>query len=123
MKVLITGDHNWDDYARILRELETLPENTIIVHGACKGADIIAGELAKELGFTVREYPAAWSEYGRPAGPIRNRSMFKAEHLPEEPIDLCLAFHNDILNSRGTRDMINVVKSANVLYKLCTSHD
>ena len=60
---------------------------------------MIAGEEAKKLGFTVREFPADWS-IGRSAGPIRNRKM-----LDEKP-DFVLAFHPDIKKSKGTADTV-----------------
>lgn len=123
MKVLVTGGQNWDDYERILRELQKFPAGTIIVHGACKGADIIAGELAKELSFVVREYPADWTTYRRAAGPIRNRHMLNVEHTDDEPIDLVLAFHDNIGSSRGTKDMLNVATQAGIVCRLCTSKE
>jgi hypothetical protein len=62
-----------------------MPSGTTIIHGAqCTigpdkrpigGADWIAGEVARSLGFTVEEYPADWKQYPRTAGPIRNELM------------------------------------------------
>lgn len=47
--------------------------------------------------------------------------MLTMEHLPEEPIDLCLAFHNDIASSRGTKDMKGKAERAQILTELITS--
>lgn len=99
MRVLICGDRNWHDRARIARAIAKLPVGTEVIHGAARGADQIAGEEAKKLGFTVREFPADWSK-GRSAGPIRNRQM-----LDEKP-DFVLAFHPDIKSSKGTADTV-----------------
>jgi hypothetical protein len=99
MRVVVCGDRNWTDRNRIFRALSKLPPDTEIIHGACRGADILAGEEAKKLGLVVREFPADWS-LGRAAGPIRNRKM-----LDEKPI-LVIAFHSDIKNSKGTADTI-----------------
>ncbi len=118
MKVLVTGDRFWDDYEATLRELEGLPKDCIIVHGACRGADTIAGEIAKALGMEVRPYPADWGRYGRGAGPVRNRQMLKEEHLPDEPIDLVLGFHKNIQESRGTKDMLAISRAAGVQTRL-----
>lgn len=99
MKVLVCGDRSWTDRARITRALAKLPKDTTVIHGACRGADIIAGEEAKKLGLTVREFPANWS-VGPSAGPIRNRKM-----LDEKP-DFVLAFHPNIKTSKGTADTV-----------------
>lgn len=98
MKVLICGDRFWDDYWTIYDEISKLNKDTIIIHGAAKGADIMGATIALKLGFTVNAFPAKWLQYGKAAGPIRNRQM-----LDQNP-DLVIAFHNDIENSKGTKD-------------------
>jgi len=42
--------------------------------------------------------------YGKAAGPIRNREMFK-----KRP-DLVVGFHENIFQSKGTKDMISVAR-------------
>lgn len=118
MKVLVTGDREWDDIELIAETLEKLPHDTIVIHGAARGADRIAGVVADALGFTVRDYPADWERYKKGAGPVRNRQMFKAEHRPEEPIDKAFAFHNNIESSKGTADMIRVLTAGGVPVEL-----
>lgn len=109
MKVLICGDREWTNISMIRRELEKLPKNTLIIHGAARGADSIADKVARELGFKKPiKYPADWTKYGKGAGPIRNREMLK-----EDP-DLVLAFHNSIENSKGTKDMIEISKERGI---------
>lgn len=118
MKLLITGSRDWESlehFEIIHRELSKFPAGTILVHGACGGVDTIAALIARELRFVVRDYPADWDRYGpKAAGMIRNHAMLKAEHLPEEPVDLVLAFHEDIENSRGTKGMVRIAKKASV---------
>jgi hypothetical protein len=53
-----------------------------LCHGGAKGADTIAGLIARELGKFVTEFPADWNRYGKGAGPIRNRQMLD-EFRPE----------------------------------------
>lgn len=101
MRVLVCGDRNWTDRARIARALAKLPPNTEVIHGAARGADMIAGEEAQKLGFIVREFPADWST-GRSAGPIRNRRMLNELRQG----DFVLAFHPDISKSKGTADTV-----------------
>jgi len=117
MKVLCTGDREWVDLETIVAELEKLPSGTIIIHGACRGADVACGLIAEALGFVVRPYPADWSGLERAAGPIRNQHMVNVEHRTEEPIDLCLAFHDDLLRSKGTKDMIKRIEKAKIPWK------
>lgn len=122
MKILVTGDRNWDDPVAIGKAiLETISEFDItlsesditVVHGAARGADSLAGEVSKTFGFRVLEFPAQWNLYGRAAGPIRNQQM-----LDENPdIDVCLSFHKNLNESKGTRDMVNRVTNAGIVHK------
>ncbi len=52
---------------------------------------------------------------GFAAGPIRNSFMLTEEHLPNEPIDLVLAFSDDFAKSKGTRDMMRKARGAGIL--------
>jgi YspA, cpYpsA-related SLOG family len=122
-KILVTGDREWSDIPRVVEELRGFRPGTILVHGACRGADVICAAVAEALRFDVRPYPADWVKHKRAAGPIRNQQMLDVENKPEEPIDLCLAFHNNIIDSRGTADMLDRVIKAGVPWKLCTSSD
>lgn len=121
MKVLVTGDREWSDIKTVIDTLEQLPAGTILVHGACRGADNICAAVAEALGFVVRPYPADWDRYHKGAGPVRNQQMLTEEHRADEPIDLCLAFHNNIESSRGTRDMIRRAEKAKITVRLITS--
>jgi hypothetical protein len=120
MKVLVTGSRDWSSIDVIVRELSKLPTGSIIVHGACRGADTIAGVVAEALGFEVRPYPASWNEFARSAGPIRNRYMLCAEHKRNEPVDLVIAFHADLENSTGTKDMVGIATVANIECRVIT---
>jgi len=102
MKVLVCGSRFWLNQRPIQDRLSQLPPGTTIIHGACKGADNIAGFVAEILGFPVRPYPAQWEKYGNGAGHIRNQHMLDREHTPEEPIDLVIAFD---MGGSGTNDM------------------
>lgn len=116
MKVLVCGSRKWRDWTPIERELRELPPGTIIVHGDAPGADNIADKIARALGFEVRPYPADWDAHPRAAGPIRNSRMLKEEHLPDEPIDLVLAFAKDFSRSAspGTNDMMDKARAARI---------
>lgn len=104
MKVLCCGDRNWNNKNVIVRELIKLPKDTIIIEGEARGADSQSRSAAEFLHLKVLKFYADWDKYGKSAGPIRNRKM-----LDENP-DLVLAFHNDIENSKGTKDCVNEAK-------------
>jgi len=109
-RVLCCGDRNWTDKAKIRLALEQLPPGTVIIHGDARGADRLSGEVAEELGFEVVKFPAQWARYGRGAGPIRNQQM-----LDEGKPTMVLAFHSNIEESKGTRDMITRANRAGLL--------
>lgn len=99
-RVLVCGDRNWLDKDTIKTYLIQLkPE--VVIEGECKGADLLAKECAIELGIIVESYPANWQEYGKAAGMVRNKEMI----IKGKP-DLVVAFHNNIDNSKGTKDML-----------------
>lgn len=105
-RILITGDRNWDDMPKMVAVLSRHihADRDIIIHGDARGADRMGAEVAKRLGVTkdrIHAYPADWNQYHRAAGPIRNQQM-----LTEGKPTLVLAFHNNIMESKGTRDMI-----------------
>lgn len=109
MQILISGSRNWKNYKAMYDVLKTLPKDTQIIHGGCRGADLMAGEIAKSLGFKESKvYPADWKKNGRGAGPKRNQLM-----LDENPeIVKVIAFHEDISKSKGTKDMIKRSRKA-----------
>lgn len=106
IRVLVCGDRNWKNMGIIERELIKLPADTIIIHGAARGVDTLAKFVAERIGLKIindgKGFPADWKRYGRGAGPVRNKQM-----IDEGKPDLILAFHDDIKNSKGTKNMIN----------------
>jgi hypothetical protein len=106
--ILVTGDRNWsmDNDAHKITVWGALngykKHNPIVVHGAAQGVDRIADVHARSLGYEVHPHPADWAAYHKAAGPIRNQEM-----LDVETPNLVLAFHDDIVGSKGTRDMVN----------------
>jgi uncharacterized protein YeaO (DUF488 family) len=115
MRVLICGDRNWIKKETIRKRLESLPWNSIIIHGDARGADKIAGSVAEEMGLRVEKYPAEWQKHGRSAGPRRNIQM-----LSEGKPDLVIAFHTDISASKGTKHMLKISQKAGVKTELIT---
>jgi len=98
-KIIICGDRDWINPIPIQTTLEKLKPD-LVIHGCCRGADKTAEAIALHMGIKTHGYPANWEKHGKTAGPIRNRQMLK-EH-PE----IVVAFHTDLKNSKGTKDMV-----------------
>jgi hypothetical protein len=109
MRLLVSGDRNWKRMDIIERELKKFPNDTVVIHGMARGADTIAAFVAERLGMKVIPFEAKWHIYGRGAGPIRNQKM-----LDEGKPDMVLAFHENIKESLGTKDMIERAKKARI---------
>ncbi len=88
--------------------LSHLKKNCVIVHGGCKGVDIIVDMYSRKRGLPVIVYPAEWDKHGKAAGYIRNKRM-----LLEEKPDLVIAFHPALDKSKGTKHMIETANKAN----------
>ena len=129
VRVLVTGDRNWRGACAMMDVFEKLPDTLfealnpewdgmgnsfflpdeiLIVQGEARGADTYADVCAQLMGFQGEGYPANWNEYGRAAGPIRNQAML------DTGIDYWIAFHTDLSNSRGTRDMVDRLQTAGI---------
>jgi len=128
MKILVTGDRHYDRtdfiisaFRRLLNGVD-FPTHTVsiakssitLIHGGAPGADTLAGQVARNTNWKVDVYKSNWRKYGRGAGPIRNVEMFKAEP------NLILAFHNRLMESRGTKHMVSyALKHVNELPTSC----
>lgn len=119
MIFIVCGDRNWVDFGLIEFVLAGYPDGSTLIHGNCRGVDEISGYLGKERGFTVTPVPADWAKYGKSAGPIRNRLMLMHEPKPER----VLAFHDNIRQSKGTKDMINAALETGVTVVLFSTHN
>jgi hypothetical protein len=116
MRLLICGSRDWTNKEIIKKELLQLLQFfviEVIIHGGCRGADILAGQVAKELNIPVQEYLADWNTHGKSAGPKRNQKM-----LDVGKPTFVFAFHDDIDESKGTKDMITRTIKANIPFKV-----
>ena len=86
MRVLICGDRNWTDYRAIEEYVESLPPNSVVIEGECRGADVMARTAALKYGHRVLRFPAEWGRYGKAAGPIRTKQML-VEGRPERVVN------------------------------------
>ena len=106
-KVLVTGGRSFFDEDVLFEALDSLHaarEFTLLIHGAASGADWLAEQWAYSRGVKVLEFPASWAQYGKSAGPIRNRQM-----LDEKP-DIVVAFPG----GKGTANMVGIAQESGV---------
>lgn len=117
MKVLVCGPRKWLDQKPIAEVLRQFPPGTIIVHGAARGADSIAGFVGELLGFEVREYPVDHELDGPwpAAGVQRNLRMLKSEHPSKADgsyVDVGIGFKLTQELSTGTGHMVEFMRAA-----------
>lgn len=112
-KILVCGSRFWKKRRPIeLALMKAKPD--LVIHGESRGADKIAGDIAHAMGIVVCGVPADWKKFGKKAGPIRNQFMLDLN--PDEVI----AFHSDIENSKGTKDMVERARKKNIPVKIIT---
>jgi SLOG family YspA-like protein len=98
---IFAGSRDWTDRERIRRDLESLPDGSILIEGGARGADRIAREEARALGIHVATVPALWDHHGRSAGHRRNEAMARLQP------DFLFAYP---LGGPGTASMIRIAE-------------
>ncbi len=122
MRLLVCGSRTWTDRARLWQVLDRLVSKhgdgqVVLIEGDARGADRLAGQLARARGWRLERYPADWSGEGRAAGFRRNARM-----LHQGRPDLVVAFTvGPLQHSRGTADMVRRARAAGVPVHLVTS--
>ncbi|SRR5258706_6413476 len=115
MKVIVCGDRNWTNQGLIDRVLEGIAlefPNLVIVEGCARGADTMAESWANWYEVPIEHHPAEWKVYGNSAGSRRNKEMLAAG------AELVVAFHRDIDKSKGTRNMVQQARAAQIPIRL-----
>ncbi len=80
MRVIIAGGRNFIPkkyHAEWLLELHKRIKMTCVISGMADGADLFGWCWARDNKIKVEEHPADWDQFGKSAGPIRNREMAK----------------------------------------------
>lgn len=106
MRVLVCGSRHYEDRRHLETTLEQWNISTLLEGGA-RGADRLARVYAEKRGIAIETFEAAWNEYGRSAGHIRNAKMV-SEGKPQQVI----AFWDG--KSRGTKHMIEISRKAGI---------
>ena len=141
--VLVTGDRDWTDWELLYSVLDQADPD-ILIEGEARGADKWSRNWAESRGFSPLEpnfhngvyvphssitgkvffpMPADWKRFKRAAGPIRNGQMATLLKFFADAMYDCevYAFHNDIENSKGTKDMVGRVKKLEIMIHLIMS--
>lgn len=112
-RIIFCGDRHWINRDMIQQVMKILYDNLgvfIVIEGECPtdvNADKLSRKVAEELGLPVDAVQAYWETYGRAAGPIRNSKM-----LREHRADAVVAFHDNLLKSKGTAHMVQIATNA-----------
>lgn len=102
-RILVCGPTSWTNprpievvLSRLLEE--TRKEEWLVIEGGANGVDLLAEDVAGQLGMHTARVRALWDAYGRSAGPRRNAVMLSLQ--PERVI----AFHfdRDLLEADGS---------------------
>ena len=104
MKLIVAGSRDFHNYELAVKEIRdfinthiTADEDITIFSGGANGADQLGERFAKEHNYEIKQFQAQWNDFGKAAGPIRNKEM--AHHATH-----CLVFWNQV--SKGSRNMI-----------------
>lgn len=107
-RVLICGGRDFTNAGRVWSVLDHYHAGnpfSVVIHGAARGADALAGQWALLRDVAQQAFPADWTLFGRSAGHRRNAQM-----LREGKPDVVIAFPG----GRGTANMIHQAHAAGV---------
>jgi len=121
VKLIVAGTRTFNDYNsmsnKIMELLIELSEkgyniqndNVTIISGMASGADMLGVQFSLDFNLKLKQYPANWSKYGKPAGMIRNKQMAKVGNV-------LIVFWDGI--STGTKSMISIAKKEGLEVKI-----
>lgn len=115
VRLLVCGARTWTDWLSIIHQLKAMAP-AVVIHGRCRGVDLIAGTVAKDLGIAVAEYAVDHALDGPwpSAGPRRNRRMFN-ESKPTHGLAFGpLVRQPGSARTTGTGDMVRVMRRAGI---------
>lgn len=115
LRILLTGSREFTDrdlIAAALREAATKlsaddATSVTLITGGARGADRLAADIARTLGWAVETHPADWS-YGKTAGFKRNQEMVNLG------ADVCIALFVEGLACNGTKDCAHRARRAGI---------
>lgn len=117
--ILVTGSRDWTDKEHMADFIELhlrtnwVSDQVVIRHGGARGADQLAGELAREFGAIEDPHPVSAEEWrkSRGAGHARNARMVAMG------ADVCIGF--PMPGSKGTWDCLKRAVDAGIPVEIC----
>jgi len=111
MKLLITGSRHFKDRRLMHRVLADFLTDgyTVLIHGGARGADTLAEEVGRKMGFKIEAYPVRVEIDGPWPGAGVNRN---SRMLHDSKPDYAVAF--PLSGSKGTWDMVKKLKAAGI---------
>jgi hypothetical protein len=118
--VCFTGDRHAQDSAEIrkrikdfLTQVKMHHNPVLVIHGACRGVDTIAADVARTMRLPVTAYPYK-DGFGNAGGPMRNAEMVQVllQHRAKPGYSIVAMLHDDFAHSTGTKDMIEQAQAA-----------
>jgi len=109
MRYAIVGSRDYNDLDYVLLYVSRIPlrdsngDLNIIVSGGAKGVDSAAEAAGRKQGLGILVFKPNWDEYGRAAGPIRNKKII-------DNCDRLIAFWDG--KSPGTKNSIELAEKA-----------
>lgn len=101
MLTIVAGGRDFDDRGLLFKTLDEMPEISVVISGAARGADTLGEMWARSRHRTLYRMPAEWDRFGKSAGYRRNERMADAA-------EALVAFWDG--KSRGTKHMIDIAK-------------
>lgn len=110
MRLLVCGSRDfpsqyYDDLLGTIRAIHIGEPISVIIEGGASGADAFASRAARDLDIPSIRYKADWT-LGKAAGPTKM--------LVDGKPDRVLAFTTHKTPSKGTQNMIDQAKTANI---------
>lgn len=106
--VVVTGSRDLDDEEIVALALNALEPTRVLVGCCPTGADLHARLWCYAHSFKPEVYEAAWTEFGKKAGPARNQRMIDAAKAVRGPL-VVLAFPR---GGPGTADCMRRARAA-----------
>ena len=101
MKIAIVGSRGYRNLWKVVRVIDVLAEDDVVVSGGAHGVDETAARAARGRGLEVVEHLAEWKKHGRRAGILRNG-------LIVQEADVVVAFWDG--KSPGTASSIDIAR-------------
>jgi hypothetical protein len=104
IKLIIAGTRNCHLFkidVNILNKIKDKYQISEVVSGHARGIDTLGERWAKKNNIKVTTFIPNWQDFGKAAGPIRNKEMASYG-------DVLIAFWDN--ESKGTKNMIDIMR-------------